>query len=198
MIDNGFHDIAAGKFAVVITHLEMHAAPPARDVSLPEGVTFRQVTPTLDWYREIFRRVGTDWLWFGRLKLEEAKLREMLEDPARSFYTLTQAGHDEALLELHFKADGDCELSYFGLTSALIGTGAGRYLMEQALRLAWAQPIKRLHLNTCTHDSPQALAFYRRSGFVPYKRQIEVDDDPRLTGLLPRDAAPQIPLIDVS
>lgn len=198
MIDRGFHDIAPGRFAVVITHLQMLEAPPARAVALPEGVRFRQVTPTLEWYRDIFRRVGTDWLWFGRLKLPDTELEAMLKDPERVFYTLTLDGRDEALLELHFKPDGDCELSYFGLTSALIGRGAGRYLMEQAIRLAWARPINRLHLNTCTHDSPQALAFYRRSGFVPYKRQIEVDDDPRLTGLLPRDAAPQIPLIEGS
>ena len=196
MFDKGFHDIPAGQFAVVVTHLEMRSPPPARAVDAPTGVTFRQVTPTLDWYRDIFCRVGTEWLWFGRLKLEDAALEAMLKDPARQFYTLTKDGQDEALLELYFKPDGDCELAYFGLTAALIGSGAGRYLMTQAIRLAWEKPINRLHLNTCTHDSPQALGFYKRSGFVPYKRQVEIDDDPRLTGYLPRDAAPRIPLID--
>jgi len=196
VIENGFHDIAPGKFAVVVTHLQMLAAPPARKAALPDGVKFRPVTPTLHWYRDIFRRIGTDWLWFGRLKLDDATLEQMLQDPARQFYTLTRDGKDEALLELYFKPDGDCELAYFGLTGALIGTGAGRYLMTQAIRLAWEKPIKRLHLNTCTHDSPQALAFYQRSGFVPYARQIEIDDAPRLTGMLPRDAAPQTPLIE--
>ena len=195
MPDNGFHDIPAGKFAVVVTHLEMRSPPPDRVADAPESVIFRQVTPTLDWYRNIFRRVGAEWLWFGRLKLDDAALAAMLQDPARQFYTLTRDGTDEALLELYFKPDGDCELAYFGLTAKLIGSGAGRYLMNQAIRLAWEKPINRLHLNTCTHDSPQALEFYKRSGFTPYARQIEVDDDPRLTGLLPRDAAPRIPLL---
>lgn len=195
MIESGFHDVAPGKLAVVVTHLEMRAKPALSEVPLPEGVTFRQVTPSLDWFRDIFRRVGTDWLWYGRLKLDDAALTALLEDPARDFYTLTRDGKDEALLELNFPKDGSCELAYFGLTSALIGSGSGRYLMNQAITLAWEKPITRLHLHTCTNDSPQALGFYVRSGFTPFRRQVEVDDDPRLTGLLPRSAAPQVPLI---
>jgi hypothetical protein len=50
-------------------------------------------------------------------------------------------------------------------------------------------------VHTCTLDGPTALNFYIRSGFVPYQRQVETFSDPRLTGLIPRDAAPQIPLI---
>jgi len=181
----------------VVTHLQMSAKPTLREVPLPEGVTFRKLTPTLDWFRDIFRRVGTDWLWYGRLKLDDAALTALLQDPARDFYTLTRNGKDEALLELNYPEDGSCELAYFGLTSALIGSGSGRYLMNQAIMLAWEKPINRLHLHTCTNDSPQALGFYMRSGFNPFRRQVEIDDDPRLIGLLPRDAAPQVPLIQV-
>jgi GNAT superfamily N-acetyltransferase len=84
---------------------------------------------------------------------------------------------------------------YFGLTPALIGTGAGRYLMNHAITTAWTRPIKRFHVHTCTIDSPQALSFYMRSGFVAYARQIEVADDPRLIGMLERDAGPGVPII---
>ncbi|UOA33439.1 hypothetical protein DSM110093_03266 [Sulfitobacter sp. DSM 110093] len=196
MIEDGFHDVAPGKLGVVVTHLQMLEKPVLRDASLPDGVTFRQVTPTVDWFRDIFRRVGADWLWYGRLKLDDAALITVLQDPARDFYTLTRDGKDEALLELYFSEEGTCELAYFGLTSALIGSGSGRYLMNQAITLAWEKPIERLHLHTCTNDSPQALGFYVRSGFTPFRRQVEIDDDPRLNGLLPRDAAPQVPLIE--
>ena len=34
---------------------------------------------------------------------------------------------------------------------------------------------------------PGALDFYIRSGFAPFRRQIEVADDPRAIGLLPKD-----------
>lgn len=196
MLGDGYHDVPAGKLAMVVTHLEMHSPAPVRDVPLPDGIALRQVTPTLDWYRDIFQRVGSqEWLWFGRLKMSDAELIAILKDPDVALYTLSKDGQDEALLELDFRQNGECELAYFGLTPALIGAGAGRYLMNHAIATAWSKPIKRFHVHTCTIDSPQALAFYIRSGFTPYKRQIEVADDPRLTGMLGRDAGPNVPII---
>ena len=195
MLTDGYHDVPLGKLAMVVTHLEMREAAPSRDVPAPEGVALRALTPTLDWYRDIFRRVGQDWLWFGRLTKTDAELQALLSDADTQFFTLTKDGSDEALLELKFTADGTCELAYFGLTPALIGSGAGRYLMNHAIRTAWARPISRFHLHTCTLDSPQAMSFYIRSGFTPYKRQVEVADDPRLIDLLDKDAGAHVPTI---
>jgi GNAT superfamily N-acetyltransferase len=77
----------------------------------------------------------------------------------------------------------------------LTGQGHGRWLMAQALALAWRPETVRVSLNTCTLDHPSALNFYRAQGFAPVKRTIETFPDPRATGLLPPDAAPQVPLL---
>ncbi|MEH6646432.1 GNAT family N-acetyltransferase [Sulfitobacter sp.] len=196
MLEDGFYDVPPNKLAVIVTHLEMHARPETKQVTLPLGLTFRQVTPTLEWYRDVFTRVGTmDWLWYGRLKLSDTALQAILDDPAIAFFTLSINGVDEALLELDFRTADECELVYFGLTSNLIGSGAGRYLMTQAITRAWDADIRRFHVHTCTSDSPQALEFYRRSGFTAYKREVEIDDDPRISGVTPQTAAPAIPII---
>jgi GNAT superfamily N-acetyltransferase len=196
MLADGYHAVPKGKLAMIVTHLEMHAHAPIKDVPLPEGITFRQVKPTLEWYRDVFTRVGAlDWLWYGRLKMPDAELQAILDDPKVVVFTLSKGGVDEALLELDFRVDGACELAYFGLTSNLIGTGAGRYLMNQAISHAWNTDISRFHVHTCTIDSPQALNFYVRSGFTPYKREVEIDDDPRLIGALPESAAAWVPVI---
>lgn len=197
MLQDGFHDVPAGKVAMVVTHLEMTEKPSLRDVTLPEGVIFRRVTPDLAWYRDIFTRVGAlEWLWFGRLTMTTAELQAILDDPDVQFFTLSRNGIDQALLELDFRHEGQCELAYFGLTPALIGSGCGAYLMNEAISRAWARPIKRFHVHTCTIDSPQALSFYIRSGFAPYKQQVEIDDDPRISGVLPREAGAHVPIID--
>ena len=52
-----------------------------------------------------------------------------------------------------------------------------------------------VHVHTCSLDHPAALNAYRRVGFVPYKRVVERFADPRLLGILPLDAAPQVPLL---
>ena len=68
--------------------------------------------------------------------------------------------------------------------------------MAMALQLGWAgEGVERMWVHTCTLDAPGALGFYRKSGFAPYQRQIETFADPRLSGHLPMDAAPQIPVI---
>lgn len=196
MLTDGLYDLPTGKVPTIVTHLQMTAPAPTRDNVLPAGITFEDGTAEVAWYRDIFDRVGRPWMWFGRRMLEDVALLEVIRDPKVALYTLRKDGQDEALLELDFRQAGECEIAYFGLTPALIGSGAGRFLMDQAIRLAWAQEITRLHVHTCTFDSQQALAFYVRSGFTPYKQQVEIEDDPRLTGLLPRETGSHIPMLD--
>ena len=68
--------------------------------------------------------------------------------------------------------------------------------MNRGQEIAWSHPIKRLWLHTCTFDHPAALAFYQRSGFRPFRRQIEVVNDPRLDGTVARDVARHVPVIE--
>lgn len=196
MLADGFHKVPPGKVAMIVTFLEMTSKPATKDIPLRDGLSFRRVDADVAWYRDLFERVGgLEWLWYGRLLLDDAALDTILSDPKVEIYTLVQNGRDEALLELDFRIDGACELAYFGLTSKLIGTGSGRYLMNQATRLAWDQQISRFHVHTCTIDSPQALGFYRRSGFIPVRQAVEIADDPRLIGVLPDTAGPNVPLL---
>lgn len=194
MLNDGFHDVPSGKIAVVVTHLEM-TAPQLRGAALPNGLEYAPLARDLDVYRDLFRRVGEEWLWFGRLTMQETELAEILVDDRVTFHTLLKNGQPEAILELDFRQEGECELAYFGLTPALIGTGAGGYLMDRAQEQAFAHDIKRLHVHTCTIDSPQALGFYMRSGFTPYRQQIEIAPDPRLAGHYPETTAPRVPII---
>lgn len=192
----GFYDIAPGYVATVVTYLEMRAPVAPRPEQDP-GFRLRRVeTPEANWYRRLFRKVGAeDWMWFSRLVIDEPALREILHDPGVEVYVAERDGEELGLLELDFREAGACELAFFGLARAAIGQGAGRWLMNRALELAWREGVARFHLHTCTLDSPQALDFYRRSGFEPVKREVEVLRDPRLTGHLPEDAAPHVPVL---
>lgn len=197
ILPDGYSDIPAGKIAAVVTHLEMTARPAAR-VDPPGTWTLRKAdAPPLDWYRDIFRRVGEDWLWFSRARMSDAELAAIIHAAGIEVYALVVDGRDEGLLELDFREPGQCELVYFGVTASLIGTGAARFLMNRALERAWSRDdVSRVWVHTCTFDHPSAVAFYQRSGFRPFRRQIEVADDPRLDGTAPRTAARHVPIID--
>jgi hypothetical protein len=68
--------------------------------------------------------------------------------------------------------------------------------MNRTLEHAWPPTVTRVWLHTCSFDHPSALAFYQRSGFRPFRRQVEIADDPRLDGAAPRDAAKHVPVIE--
>ena len=194
---NGYLDLPPGKIAALVTFLEMTEAPAVRPApELPALALRRVALPDPGWYRALYRRIGTDWLWFSRLVMPEAELRAILHDPMVEIYALAVDGRDEGLLELDRRVPGEIELAFFGLAPGLVGRGVGRWLMRHALQLAWRHRPRRFWVHTCTLDHPAALGFYLRSGFRAYKRAVEVADDPRLLGLAPREAAAWLPLIE--
>jgi GNAT superfamily N-acetyltransferase len=195
-LPDGYSDVPAGKVAAVVTHLEMTARPALRP-NPPGAWTLRRVeTPDLNWYRELHRRVGEEWLWFSRLQMSDVDLAAIIHPPLVEVYALVADGRAEGLLELDFREPGQCELVFFGVTAKLIGSGAGSWLMNRALERAWSREVARVWLHTCTLDHPSALAFYQRAGFRPFRRQIEIADDPRLDGTVPRSAARHVPAIE--
>jgi GNAT superfamily N-acetyltransferase len=185
-----------GWVAEVVTYLEMHAPPPQRP-DTPAGLSLKRMPADVAEFLRLFRMVGEPWLWGSQLRRSAADLGALLSSEAMETYTLC-AGVDEiGLLQLDFRTEAACELAFFGVVPEAIGVGAGRFLMNRAIERAWGGTprISRFWVHTCTNDHPDALAFYIRSGFVPYARGIECYRDPRLEGLLPKQAAPQIPII---
>ncbi len=180
---DGFHEVPPGKIACVVTSLEMLAPPLVAPE--PHGLDLRRAErPASHTYRRLFRAVGTPWLWTSRLLLDDASLARILHDPAVEVWVLHREGGEAGLVELDFRVAGECELTFFGLVPGLTGQGIGPRLMAHAMRRAWARPIGRFWVHTCTLDHPAAVGFYRKAGFVPFRCEVEVGDDPRLTGLI--------------
>ncbi|MEJ7776204.1 MAG: GNAT family N-acetyltransferase [Sphingomicrobium sp.] len=189
------HDgVADGEIAAVVTFLEMREPPGERVPASPLALR-RIETPQADEYRSLFRLVGAPWLWFSRLIMDDANLLAIIGDLKVELYAVEDGGEKVGMVELDFRAAGQCELAFIGLVPELAGRGHGRWLLAEAVSRAWRQGIERVHVHTCTLDHPAALNAYRRAGFVAYRRAIERFGDPRLRGILPRDCAPQVPLV---
>jgi GNAT superfamily N-acetyltransferase len=195
-LPDGYSEVPAGKLASVVTSLEMLQRPTLRPDPTDCPWQLRALNRSdAEAYRHLFRRVGANWLWYSRLQMPVEQLEAILHDVKTEVFALVADAAEEGLLELDYRTKGECELAFFGVSDVLQGRGAGRWLMNRALERAWARPIRRLWVHTCTLDHPAALAFYVRSGFRAFARSVEIADDPRATGLLPADAAPQVPVI---
>lgn len=195
---DGYTDLPPGRIANVVTYLEMTNRPvPAAEVRSDRTVR-HVVKPDLAAYRDLYRRIGTDWLWFSRAVMSDDELSALLAKPSTEIHFLEQDGVPIGLAELHRGEGGpdNVEIAMFGVVPEATGTGAARHLMNAALAVAWDGGTERVWLHTCSFDHPAALRFYKRSGFTPFKFAIEVSTDPRLDGHLPRTAGPHVALID--
>ncbi len=196
MLQDGYIELPPGKLASVVTYLEMRTPPALPTFELPGFVIRHVKQPNLAWYRRLFLEVGEPWLWFSRRRISDSDLNAILSDPAVDIFALSCGGSDQGLLEFDRRSFPDIEITFFGVIPALIGKGAGRALFAYGLALEWERQPRRIWLHTCTSDHPAALRFYQKVGFVAYKRAVEIADDPRLTGEMPRTAAPHVPIID--
>jgi GNAT superfamily N-acetyltransferase len=189
-----YEPVADNELAAVVTYLEMREKPalelPASTLQLR-----RLAQPTPDQYRALFRKVGAPWLWFSRLVMDEETLVAIIRDPNVELFDVAAVEAVVGMLELDFREPGQCELAFIGLVPELAGQGHGKWLLAEAVRRAWRDGVTRVHVHTCSLDHPAALSAYRRAGFAPIRRAVERFPDPRLLGILPRDSAPQVPLL---
>jgi GNAT superfamily N-acetyltransferase len=177
--------------ASVVTYVQMTARPAWIDAGFSGELT-AMALDDLDTYRALFRRIGENWLWFSRLRGTDEQLRDRLTGCG---YRVLLLDGGRGMVELDRTGGDEVEIPLFGLTPENTGEGRGRAMMAHALREAWSGGTRRVWLHTCSLDDPRALGFYRRMGFRPYARGVQISDDPRLSGLLPETAAPHVPLI---
>lgn len=188
--------VGGDQVATIVTTLEMTMRPPLGPMPESRLSLIAWPRPSIRKYRTLFARVGTPWLWYSRLAMADERLLPIIHDPDIAIHAVVDpAGIEVGMLELDFRAPDACELSYFGLVPELAGQGHGRWLMAEALQRAWRPGIARVWVHTCTLDHPSALGFYRAQGFVAISRTMETFADPRVNGLLPADAAPQVPVL---
>ncbi len=184
-----------GQIGTVVTYLEMTDRPKLRPV--PDSPfrlqRWRDVDPAK--YRLLFKRVGARWLWYSRLAMDDQRLSASIGEVHA---VVDRSGIEVGMLELDFGKDGECLIRFLGLVPELAGRGHGKWMFAQTLALTWRKGVDRVHVNTCTLDHPAALPSYLRAGFTAYNRAFESFPDPRLSGLLPLDVAPQLPVISSS
>ncbi len=189
----GLVELPPGEIGALVTYLEM--TDPPRPAPLPDSPLrlerWRSADPAR--YRILFERIGGRWLWFSRLAMDDATLAANIGEVHA---VVDRRGVEIGMIELDFRRANECLIRFLGLVPELSGRGHGKWLFAQMLVLAWQPGVRRVIVNTCTLDHPAALPSYLRAGFKAYRRAFESFPDPRLTGLLPRDVAPQIPLLD--
>ena len=157
----------------VVTFLEMRARPSAIPPPQPRGkiALLRAHRPAVHFYRYLYDSIGRDYHWVDRKRLSDEQLASILAEERMEIYVLYVDGCPAGMAELDFRDSSLANLAYFGLMPEYIGRKLGYFFLYHAAVNAWAKPISRLLVNTCTLDHQRALPLYQRMGFVPYSRE---------------------------
>ncbi|GMQ90644.1 MAG: GNAT family N-acetyltransferase [Gammaproteobacteria bacterium] len=174
---------SAGRLEVAITYLELAARPPLEGARPPADniMLVRARNPTVSFYRYLYNGVGKPWLWYERRDMNDRALQAVVQHPHVEVHVLYLEGVPAGYIELDRRAADEVEIAYFGLMPEFIGRQLGRFLLEQGLVEAWRTWPKRVWVHTCSLDHSSAIALYQSVGFVPYKQETVIIDDPRKT-----------------
>jgi len=159
-----------------VTYLGMEARPTGAPPPPPllRTALLKCEHPPVHFYRYLYDTIGQPYFWVERRLWSDEKLKAFLANDKIVLYVLYVGGVPAGMAELDFREAGIGQISYFGLTPEFTGRRIGPWLLHQTIELCWAEPIKRLLVNTCTLDHKRALATYQRAGFTAYARAERV------------------------
>lgn len=155
-----------------VTYLATESRPSAYAPPRPllKTAILRCYDVPVHFYRYLYNTIGEPYLWLERRRWADDKLVEMIADPKIMLYVLYIEGVPAGMAELDFRKDGIGQIAFFGLMPEFIGRRLGPWFLHQTLELAWAEPITKIQVETCTLDHRKALSTYQRAGFEPYAR----------------------------
>ena len=166
---------------VRIRYLEMTQNPNHLDyVQPPNKFTLETIhNPEPSFYRFLYCQIGEPWLWYERRLLTDDELISIIHSDDVSVNVLYSKESPVGFFELDGRFNNEIELAYFGLLQSFIGQGLGRWLLGQALCLAWSKDPSRVWVHTCNLDHPNAIRVYEHAGFIPYHEKTIDIEDPR-------------------
>ena len=161
------------RIPMTVTFLEMLAKPAALPPPQPKGrnAILKAANPPVHFYRYLYDTIGDAYHWVDRRKLSDEDLGTIITDPRVELYVLYAEGCPAGMAELDFRDAATGQIAYFGLMPEAVGKRLGYFFLYHAVANAWARPISKLLINTCTLDHPRALPLYQRIGFVPCSRE---------------------------
>ncbi len=174
--------LSHGKLKTTITYFEMRNRPPHQELRPPvQNISIAQaICPTVSFYRFLYNTVGGPWLWYERRQMRDEDLRAIIQSPKVEIFVLSVGGVPAGYAEIDLRQEPDIELAYFGIMPEFIGQKLGPFLLHWIIDKAWTHHPRRFWLHTCDLDHPKALTIYQQAGFVPYKQEVKIIDDPRM------------------
>ena len=106
------------------TFLQMFT-PVTAAVSVPRNdvTVLRTDQPTVEFYRHLYRQVGSEWNWVDRLVMPPDELKAIIQDERVDLWVLHLESTPVGYAELDRRIPSEIELVYFGLFRRSLAKG---------------------------------------------------------------------------
>ena len=146
------------------THLEMSSPSDVRPRLPARHRVELRPESDLDTLRALQHAIGVPHLW-SCVSWSDEQWRDELSRPDLRHWVGVVDDAIVGLLAIRRGADGDREITAFGLHPDHVGRGIGGDFLTEALRIAWDADARRVWLHTSSLDHPAALPNYQARGF---------------------------------
>jgi len=126
---------------------------------------------SINFYKKIYKEVGSKYNWISRLKLSDKELKEIIHNKNVEIYLMTVKGFFIGFLEIDYRSLKEIKIVHLGIIESFIGKGYGKILLNFAINKAKKIGITPLILQTNSLDHPNALMFYQKNGFQVFSRR---------------------------
>ena len=133
----------------------------------------RWKNPDAESYLDLYKEVGRNWGWTGRLLKTAEELSAILNAENNEVWLFQAENTVAGFFEL-VRAEGETEIVYLGLKPEWIGKGLGQKLIQASVSAA-GQNGGRVWLHTCERDHSSALQAYLKAGFKIEKELIAME-----------------------
>jgi GNAT superfamily N-acetyltransferase len=158
---------------VIISYLEMQTPQDLIVKPCPDPEFTIKEAHIKQWQvnRFFYQTVGQAYLWRDRNVWTDVQWAQYAEaDNLRTFIGY-HGGMPAGYYELRKDEATDVEIVCLGLLPKFIGQGYGHALIADAISRGWEWHARRVWLNTCTKDHPNALRSYLATGLKLYKQE---------------------------
>ncbi|NLR94659.1 GNAT family N-acetyltransferase [Flammeovirga agarivorans] len=137
----------------------------------------RWIPENVDEYLTLYKQVGDDWGWTGRILMPQDELKKWLFSENCVLYILRVDNDHAGFIEFDLSQENKAEIVYFGLLKQFIGRQLGLPFLSQSTEMMFKKlQIEDVWLHTCEYDHPSAIRIYQKLGF--YITQETIDEEP--------------------
>jgi len=131
----------------------------------------------VDQYKEIYKRVGSQYSWLGRSIMKDDDLKKIIANKKVEIYFIKKGSQSIGFFEIDYSSnylkDKELRIVHFGLIREYIGKGLGIKLMNAAVTRAYYLNIDKIILQTNSLDHKRALPFYKKYGFEIFSEETK-------------------------